>query len=117
MNRKDFIASIPMLGAIPFVGKELIQEKNKIILIEPKPLVRDDCGMAPSNIEFCMMMDGMIVARARNGYTAMHDRDHITSLRLDAYSSLRSEVRVEAVFDYDALMSEFINVQSKAWKK
>lgn len=65
MNRKDFIASIPLLGSIPFIGKELIREEKKIILLEPKPLeiVKDmpseDLRMDHSKLKLVLVYDGV----------------------------------------------------------
>ncbi len=69
MNRKDFLASIPALSAIPFVTRELITEHNKIILIEPQPIeiveeVPDHMVIDPGQLTVALMYNGVIFAEA-----------------------------------------------------
>jgi hypothetical protein len=39
-SRRGFLSFIPALGAIPFIGTEVIKEKSRIILLEPEPIIK-----------------------------------------------------------------------------
>jgi hypothetical protein len=38
MNRRNFFAFIPALSAIPLLGKEIIQDKEKVTIFSPEPI-------------------------------------------------------------------------------
>lgn len=38
MDRRNFLAFIPSLSAIPLIGKEIVQEKERISIIKPEPI-------------------------------------------------------------------------------
>src|SRR5688572_28142078 len=112
MRRQDFLALIPMLGAAPFIGKELIQEKNKIILLEPKPIevVKEmpEADFNHHNFGLQLTYNGHVIAVAdmtghcnRHSYTI--ERGHIAEGycdSLDHYHHLHreSELRISASF-------------------
>lgn len=39
MDRRNFLAIIPSLSAVPFIGKDIVKEKDKIILYNPTPKI------------------------------------------------------------------------------
>lgn len=38
INRRSFLALIPSLSAIPLIGTDIIQEKDKVTIIKPEPV-------------------------------------------------------------------------------
>ena len=39
MNRRNFFATIPALGALPFIGDQVEKTDSGILLVTPKPIV------------------------------------------------------------------------------
>lgn len=81
MNRKDFLASIPMLSAIPLIGTGFIQTKKEIIIQNPKPIeivkdidaVMNNHYIDPAKVSLAIMYDGMIVSQTNSFETNEHN--------------------------------------------
>lgn len=55
MDRRNFLAFIPSFAAIPLIGKEIIQEKKKITIVEPEPIQIPD-KPAPIDLMQCELV-------------------------------------------------------------
>lgn len=69
MNRKEFLSIIPALSSLPFLSKEIIREKDAIIIPEAKEIkivqeMPANIEMDRDRLKFLMVYDGMVVGTA-----------------------------------------------------
>lgn len=129
MKRSEFLASIPALASIPFIGEDIIRDGSKIILLDPKPIetVREipwtchdhpyisegkigQCGVDPNvdRVQFLMMVDGHIVGSASMNHIGVGEGyiDDV-SIGMDSYRYSRPRLEVRATFDHDKVMEHW----------
>lgn len=69
MNRKEFLSIIPALSSLPFISKEIIREKDTIIIPKAKEIkvVQDipaDISYDRDRLKVLLCYDGMVVGTA-----------------------------------------------------
>ncbi len=72
MKRRNFLSLIPALSAAPFLAKEIIQEKNEIVIVKPELVKASPFSQANSaslqeafqsgNARIAVILDNEIVA-------------------------------------------------------
>ena len=55
INRRNFLALIPSLSAIPLIGKEIIQGKDRITIIKPEPVKIENPTIASFDMTHCKL--------------------------------------------------------------
>lgn len=66
MERRKFLAFIPTLSAIPFIGKDIIQNEAGIHIIKPTPIIQPGIsdGFDPMKVEIRLYQEGQHIANA-----------------------------------------------------
>jgi hypothetical protein len=127
MKRLEFLASIPSLAALPFLAKEIVQEKSKIILIEPKPIevvkeIPEDCAMEPEKLSVMLCYDGQVIAEAKNDgrynrFDARSSRGEIDDMSLGMHYGVIQprELHLSCRFNEEGVINAFVN--SRGFRK
>jgi hypothetical protein len=65
MNRRNFLAYIPALGALPYVGSEILKTDSGIVLQKPEPIevVNEMPTFDMAKIEFHLVQEGITIAK------------------------------------------------------
>lgn len=67
MDRRNFLAFIPTLSAIPFIGKDIIKTKSGILIADPVPHIKPAIVAArinPMDLEVRLFSEGKHVGNA-----------------------------------------------------
>ena len=66
MDRRNFLAFLPSISAIPFIGKEIIQNESGIHIIKPTPIIESGIydGFDPHKVEIRLYQEGKHIANA-----------------------------------------------------
>lgn len=113
MNRKEFLAIIPALGSLPFIGKQIIKEEKKIIIEEPKEIeiVHDipPCSIEPSKLTFLMCYDGKVIGSATQTEVGMSE-GWMDGYSLDIPSDrhIRPRLEVRASFNQEEVIKAMV---------
>lgn len=65
MDRRKFLAFIPAVSALPFVGAEVLQTESGILLKKPEPIevVKKISKFDFSKISFQLMQEGVVIGK------------------------------------------------------
>lgn len=112
MDRRNFLAVIPSLGALPFLGKDIVKEKNRIIIEEPKqievvqemPRVSD---YQQDKFQILICYDGKVVGTANRTNIGIAS-GVISNAELSLYSHRHRQPRltIEMQFDHDEMCTQ-----------
>jgi hypothetical protein len=74
MNRRNFLAYIPALGALPYVGSEILKTDSGIVLQKPEPIevVNEMPTFDMAKIEFHLVQEGITIAKGYCTNLTMH---------------------------------------------
>jgi hypothetical protein len=118
MKRSEFLSIIPALGALPFMSKEVIREKDRIIIPEPKQIeiVQEMPAYIDSDkqFEFLLVCDGQVVGSA-NPYEIGISDGVVNDMSCSMYSSIRMAptLEVRATFNHEKVVKAFMNFRRK----
>lgn len=101
MNRKDFLSSIPMLSAIPFLSTRVERESNKIILLDPKPIEIPKNNW-PRDFKMQILWNDCVVGTNSTEWSISNDSIYEEGIGYHRYHRTVFEAR--ARFDYDEMM-------------
>jgi hypothetical protein len=78
INRRNFLALIPSLSAIPLIGKEIIQEPDKVTIIKPEPVKIEQPTISNFDMRDCELAvihkpTGKVIS---SGYLTSFQIDH-----------------------------------------
>lgn len=77
INRRNFLALIPSLSAIPLIGKDIIQDKEKITIIKPEPIRIEQPSLTSFDMRRCRVQvvydDGQVLGE---GYLTQMSMEH-----------------------------------------
>jgi hypothetical protein len=105
INRRNFLALIPSLSAIPLLGKDIIQDEEKITIIKPEPIITQpptiqsvhDEGFDFTKLDLRVFYKGQEIGRA-----------HITSLSIEApFIDRNAEIKGIREINIEAKAYEF----------
>ncbi len=119
MNRRDLLAILPSLGALPFLGKEIIREDKKIIILEPKEIkvvqdIPDDFVFHQDRLKFLMVYDDQVIASASPFEMGMSDgmlEGMETTLWNDMHYIRPPKLEVRATFSHDKVIKAVMNAR------
>ena len=63
MKRLDFLAIIPSLSAIPFIGKEIIQKSDRIEIFQPEQMKDEIKSLYSEECEIHIVKNGRVLAQ------------------------------------------------------
>lgn len=70
MNRRELLAILPSLSSLPFIGKAVEKEQNRIIIHEPKPIEvvqsipEDNFHWDRNKLKFLVSYNGNVIGTA-----------------------------------------------------
>lgn len=101
MNRKDFLALIPSLGALPFISKHIEKTAGGIFIETPIPIVepiKQSSGLGDNpKIQIAIIVDDILYAVADHYNVAFDNIYNEGSTSMDTYL-IRESLKVEATF-------------------
>lgn len=105
MNRSQFLAIIPSLGALPFLGKDIIKEDKRIIIEQPKQIevVQNIPSLDEydkSRFQLLAVYDGKVIGSASMREIGM-SRGIIEEacLSMDAIRTINPRLEIKCSFD------------------
>lgn len=105
INRRDFMALIPSLGALPFIGKEIIKEDKRIIIEEPKIIestnsIPDVSAFDNSKLTVLLCYDGKVIGSANRSEVGISS-GIIEEAQYSLHSSIYLNPRLELKCSFD----------------
>lgn len=117
MNRKDFLSSIPMLSAIPFLSTRVERESNKIILLDPKPIEIpknfNDKQTSRMDFKFQILWNDCVVGTSYTEWS-MHHYPIYEEVGY-SYTQIKHDFEARARFDYKEIMKNISTIQNAKW--
>jgi hypothetical protein len=114
MNRRELLAILPSLSALPFLSSKIEKDEKKgqIIMHEVQPIevvkeIPKDLGvyLQPHRIKVALLLDNQIVAYAtEHGVESDHEVYDMRLEMLDSVMVRRPRLQVRASFDDEKVM-------------
>jgi hypothetical protein len=118
MNRKEFLSIIPALSSLPFISKEIIREKDAIIIPKAKEIevcqeIPDNLSWEGDRVQFLLVHDGQVIGSAGVYEIGMSD-GMVDEMSLNISQYVRApELTVRARFNHDKVIKAYMNARRR----